>query len=94
MNLLMNWIQREKYINTLTGQDEEEKIGKLNGKEFGRGDGTQKIEEIGRYLRKIEDIWRYLRKMEEIGSCLRKRKMFTENRGDWKIFTEKEEIKR
>ena len=43
MNLLMNWIQREKYINTLTGQDEEEKIGKLNGKEFGRGDGTQKI---------------------------------------------------
>ena len=39
----------------MKGQDAEEKIGKLNGKEFGRGDGTRKIEEIGRYLRKIED---------------------------------------
>ena len=93
MNLLMNWNQTEKYINTLTGHEAEEKIWKLNGrKEFFRGDGTRKIEEIGRYLRKIEDwkiftenkgVGRYLRKMEEIGWYLPERiGRFTENRED------------
>ena len=71
MNLLMNWIQREKYINTLTWQDAEEKIGKLNGKEFGRG----------RWNTENRGDWEIF--TENRGYL----KIFTENRGYLKIFT-------
>ena len=67
----------------MTGHEAEEKIGKLNGrKEFFRGDGTRKIEEIGRYLRKIED-WKIF--TENKGDW----KIFKENGRDWMIFTGK-----